>query len=86
MINFESICFQRIFSRLDIAQAGLLLPKGQSVALQWLCSRCSKIWKISRRRRLSHSDNMPLLPDNMGLLRNKGMLLYERCPIAQQKW
>ena len=23
MINFESICFQRIFSRLNIAQAGL---------------------------------------------------------------
>ena len=27
-------------------------------------------------------DNMPLLPDNMGLLRNNGMLLFEGCPFA----
>ena len=27
-------------------------------------------------------NNMPLLPDNMGLLRNNGMLLYEGWPFA----
>ena len=71
MINFELICFQRIFSRLDIAQAGL----GSVLAAR-------RFDKFLADRRLSHSDNMPLLPDNMGLLRNKGMLLYEGCPFA----
>ena len=69
MINFELICFQRIFSRLDIAQAGL----GSVLAAQ----RFGKFLAIGDNKKERLNDHLVGSPDSSPTVAGKMPQCYK---------